>query len=189
MRCLCIFRRCESREGVRRQRHVSRCPQFGQIASRRRQNSDAQAFHPGRRSQSPQQRQPCRGRPFQTPRDTGPRQDGCGSRPFPLPKGSASATRKGSLSRSRRCLHAGLVEAAMRRRCHVLETPPSPRGRRTSTAPGWQARGIDLQRVETESAAQKALAIGGRRCPPIPRHSNSAEMLPRSFARGPSRDD
>lgn len=50
MRCSCISRRCESREGVRRQRHVSRCPQFGQIASRCKQNSDTQAFHPGRRS-------------------------------------------------------------------------------------------------------------------------------------------
>jgi hypothetical protein len=55
-------------------------------------------------------------------------------------------------------------------------------------APGWQARGIDPQRVEIESAAQKALAIGGRHCPPIPRHSNSAEILPRSFAPGCSRD-
>jgi penicillin V acylase-like amidase (Ntn superfamily) len=67
---LALNEQCESREGVRRQRHVSRCPQFGQIASRRRQNSDARAFHPGRRSQSPQQRQPCRSRPFQTLRDT-----------------------------------------------------------------------------------------------------------------------
>jgi hypothetical protein len=82
---------------------------------------DGQAFHPGHRSQSPQHRQPCFRRPFQTLRDNGPRQDGCGSRPFPLPKGSASATRKESLSPSRRCLRAGLVEAAMRRRCHVLQ--------------------------------------------------------------------
>ncbi len=51
-------------------------------------------------------------------------------------------------------------------------------------APGWQARGIDRQRVETESAAQKALAIGGIHCPPTPRHSNSAEILRLSFARG-----
>jgi hypothetical protein len=40
---------------------------------------------------------PCRGRPFQTLRDTGPRQDGCGSRPFPLPKpkGSDFVSKKG----------------------------------------------------------------------------------------------
>jgi hypothetical protein len=54
-------------------------------------------------------------------------------------------------------------------------------------APGWLERGIDRQRVETESAAQKALAIGGRHCPPTPRHSNSAEILPRSFSPGCSR--
>ena len=56
-------------------------------------------------------------------------------------------------------------------------------------APGWLARGIDRQRVETESAAQKALAIAGMHCPPTPRHSNSAEILPRSFALGCSRDE
>src|SRR5260221_3529028 len=107
---------------------------------------------------------------------------------FRSQKGSASATRKGSLSPSRRCLRAGLAEAPIHRRGHVIETPPSLRGRRTSTAPGWQARGIDLQRAETESAAQKVPAIGGRRCPPTPPHSNSAEMRPRSFARGRRKD-
>jgi hypothetical protein len=50
--------------------------------------------------------------------------------------------------------------------------------------PGWPAREIDRQRVETESAAQKALAIEERRCPPIPRHLNSAEILPRLFVQG-----
>jgi hypothetical protein len=46
-------------------------------------------------------------------------------------------------------------------------------------APGSQARGIDRQCMETESAAQKALAIGGRHCPPTRRHSNSAEIVAR----------
>jgi hypothetical protein len=65
-------------------------------------------------------------------------------------------------------------------------TPLSPRGRRRSTAREWQAREIDLPRVETDSAAHKGPAIGERHCRPALRQPHTEEMPPRSFGRGSS---